>query len=270
MPSLTPSTISLSAFQKILARYPSTVPTKLQDLDTSRYTTIPDALASRRAAEDAHLEKVEVEKLVEWKLKHGTFRPKLLALVSSNPAALIQTTISDAFNTLESSSSPSTSPSTLLASLKILTQLKGIGPATASLLLSVYAPDTCPFFSDEVFRWLMWEDGGKEGGWKRGIKYSVKEYRELVERMGVVRERLGVGAVEMERVAWVLGREGVDGKKVGFSKVAEVKKGDKAGQKSKVEKKTSEVKKGVKRKKDEDVKVPVEGVRRSSRKKTAA
>lgn len=35
-----------------------------------------------------------------------------------------------------------------LAATKVLTALKGIGPATASLLLSVYAPTEVPFFSD--------------------------------------------------------------------------------------------------------------------------
>jgi hypothetical protein len=36
----------------------------------------------------------------------------------------------------------------LMAALKILTGLKGIGPATASLLLSVHRLEEVPFFSD--------------------------------------------------------------------------------------------------------------------------
>ena len=84
--------------------------------------------------------------------KHGTFRPALLALVRSNPSSQIESTTRRAFSTLD--------PISPLPALKILTELKGIGPATASLLLSVFDPEAVVFFSDEVFRWLMWEEEG--------------------------------------------------------------------------------------------------------------
>jgi hypothetical protein len=56
----------------------------------------------------------------------------------------------------------------------------------------------------------MWDESGSPAGWKRKIKYNVKEYEALVEKVDELRERLGVRAVDVERVAWVLGREGVD------------------------------------------------------------
>ncbi|KAF2467134.1 uncharacterized protein BDR25DRAFT_395579 [Lindgomyces ingoldianus] len=227
MTSLRPESITLDTFNNILSRYPASVPERLRDLDALRYDTIPVKVAKRKEDDDAFLSKDEVEKLVEWKLyaspassrnsrdlhmdmdlylKHGVFRPKLLQLVQSNPPNLIQSTIRKAFKTLLSSSLKSPSPSPL-PSLKILTEIKGIGPATASLLLSVYAPYEVPFFSDELLRWMMWDEGS---GWKRKIAYSVKEYVGLVERVRRVRERLGVGAGDVEKVAWVLGREGAD------------------------------------------------------------
>lgn len=97
-----------------------------------------------------------------------------------------------------------------LKAVKTLSQLRGIGPATASLLLSVLDPDDVPFFSDEVFRWTHWDEpaSAKGGGWDRVIRYTVKEYKEVVERVGEVRERLGVKAVDVEKVAYVLGQEG--------------------------------------------------------------
>lgn len=137
--------------------------------------------------------------------KHGTFRPKLLALVQSNDTETVLETTTKAFE-LYSSSDESPLPA-----LKVLTQLRGIGPATASLLLSVLVPKDVPFFSDELFRWSCWDEAGA-GGWKRSIKYTAKEYAMVVESVGVLRKRLGeeVHAVDVERVAWVLGKEGMD------------------------------------------------------------
>ncbi|KAF2127291.1 hypothetical protein P153DRAFT_387836 [Dothidotthia symphoricarpi CBS 119687] len=198
------TTISLKTFQSTLARYPATVPDKLQELDALRYDTIPNGLAKRKEAGDAQLEKNGVEKLVEWKLKHGTFRPKLLQLVQSNAEDYIQDTTRKAFSLLTPKSSD---PS---QALKLLTQLKGIGPATASLLLSAFAPETIPFFSDELFRWCMWDEPGSPGGWKRAIKYNAKEYVQLVTRVEQITTRLEVSAVDVERVAWVLGKESVN------------------------------------------------------------
>lgn len=68
-------------------------------------------------------------------------------------------------------------------------KLKGIGPATASLILAVYDPENIPFFSDELFRWLHYEDA-KTKGWDRVIKYTMKEYKDLIEKVAEVRERL--------------------------------------------------------------------------------
>jgi hypothetical protein len=94
-------------------------------------------------------------------------------------------------------------------SLNILTKLKGIGPATAALLLSTSNPEELPFFSDEIFRWAFWEN--KTGDrWDRKIKYSLKEYRELKGKTDELRDRIGRGAIEIEKVAYVLGKREFD------------------------------------------------------------
>ena len=102
-----------------------------------------------------------------------------------------------------------------------LTKLKGVGPATASLVLACYDPVNVPFFSDELFRWVHW-DGRGNGikntgqGFKRSIGYTAKEYKSLYSRVSTARERLNkegrgaTSALEMEKVAYVLGKEGVD------------------------------------------------------------
>lgn len=124
--------------------------------------------------------------------------------MQSNPEHVIQNTTLKAFKLV------SANPSDPSQALKVLTQLKGIGPATASLLLSAFAPESVPFFSDELFRWCMWDEPGSPAGWKRAIKYNAKEYAQLVTKVKQITERLKVIAVDVERVAWVLGKEGVD------------------------------------------------------------
>ncbi|KAJ4378413.1 hypothetical protein N0V86_006116 [Didymella sp. IMI 355093] len=192
--------ISLELFNTTLARYVTTASSTLADLDTLRYETIPAKLA--KSKKDTYLLKADVERLVEWKLKHGTFRPTLMNLVKSNSADTIKDTTQLAF-------APLNNDADVMRSLKTLTSLRGIGPATASLLLSVYQPDTVPFFSDELFRWTHYDAPGTSG-WDRKIKYNVSEYKEMLKRVEGLRKRLNVRAVDTEKVAYVLGKEMAD------------------------------------------------------------
>lgn len=79
--------------------------------------------------------------------------------------------------------------------------LRGVGPATGSLVLSVYEPRTVPFFGDEVFKWAV--------GDKDKLKYDRKEYGEFLGSMldVVLSQKLGEGveASELERVGYVIG-----------------------------------------------------------------
>ncbi|PVI07945.1 hypothetical protein DM02DRAFT_550171 [Periconia macrospinosa] len=289
MPTLRYKAITKRDFDTILSRYPSIVPDKLRQLDQLRYESIPATAAQRKAAqrddgESTFLRKEEVEKLVEWKLSHGTFRPKLLQLVLSNEASAIEKATRDAFETIsphaqqDQQQDRKKGDAPLKAATQHLTSLRGIGPATASLLLSVQYPDTIPFFSDELFRWVMWDEkdgGGKMGKWKRQIKYNGKEYDELAQRVGDLVGRLGVRAIDCERVAWVLGKEGVDldsdadvqgGEGESKDTLGEEEDGEgvKGVDEATVQK---EKKKGTKRKVVEGNGQPVEGVRRSTRRK---
>jgi hypothetical protein len=137
--------------------------------------------------------------------KHGTFRPKLLSLVSSNPEDEIKSLTQAVFADY---SSKAPDRPRLVARLA---KLKGIGPATASLILAVYDPDGAIFFGDEVFRWLNWSEPQKgASGWGRKIAYSAPEYRTLDRLASALTARLEVKAVEVERVGYVLGKEGSD------------------------------------------------------------
>ncbi|KAM0715537.1 hypothetical protein Q7P37_009035 [Cladosporium fusiforme] len=188
--------ISKDDFEKVLSRYPETVPSKLAELEEKRLSIIPARLTERKAKGNAYLTKDEVVTLVDWKLSHGTFRPSLKGLVQQNSEDFIEETTTAGF-----------SADSVNDQLNILTKLKGIGPATAALLLSTSDPEKLPFFSDELFRWAFWED--KPGSrWDRKIKYSLKEYRELVARVDELTSRISKTALEAEKVAYVLGKEG--------------------------------------------------------------
>lgn len=60
--------ISKDDFDKILSRYPETVPSKLADLEGQRLSTLPARLREREAVGKAFLTKDEVATLVDWKL----------------------------------------------------------------------------------------------------------------------------------------------------------------------------------------------------------
>ena len=137
--------------------------------------------------------------------KHGTYRPNLSKLVASNTVTEIQSVTKDAFSAWDTSSKD---PS---KSVTALTKLRGIGPATASLLLSCYDSSNIPFFSDELYRYINWERA-KNKGWDRKIGYTMKEYKQLFMKITELKERLEisskevVSALDIEKAAYVLGK----------------------------------------------------------------
>ncbi|KAK0617995.1 hypothetical protein B0T17DRAFT_591915 [Bombardia bombarda] len=196
--------ISLSEFSDLLARYPSCIEVvseskgakpgqkTLVELDEYRHVAALDAFGSEKANTPMGID--DVTTLVEWKLRHGKFRPTLMKLVASNEADTVADTVQKAVDQYRDSSDVS-------AALGVLTTLRGIGPATASLLLAVHDGQNVIFFADEAFYWLCC------GGSKAPIKYNLKEYMALNERAQALARRLGVKAVDVERVAFVLMRE---------------------------------------------------------------
>ena len=97
-------------------------------------------------------------------------------------------------------------------SITALSKLKGIGPATASLLLSCYDPVKVPFFSDELYRYLHWSNA-KIKGWDRKISYTMKEYKDLWQKVQDLRDRIEketaqtVKAIEVEKMAYVMAKQ---------------------------------------------------------------
>ena len=144
--------------------------------------------------------------------KHGTYRPNLAKLVGSNSVKEVRETTSSAFEVYEADKEAYDK------SITILSKLKGIGPATSSLLLSCYDPVKIPFFSDELYRYLHWEES-KSKGWDRKINYTMKEYKSLFAKVTELRERLEndsgkqVSTIDIEKAAYVLGKDALSSSK---------------------------------------------------------
>lgn len=132
-----------------------------------------------------------------------------MKLVSSNSEDVIRDTTTRAYAAVSSipSSKSETVAQGIMEALSILTSLRGIGPASASLLLSVRFPTSVPFFSDEAYRWLTCNTSGDP--WTSNIKYNVKEFRQMLEACLALCKRLEVDAVDVEKAGWVLGHEKV-------------------------------------------------------------
>ncbi|KAI1282935.1 hypothetical protein F5Y07DRAFT_201551 [Xylaria sp. FL0933] len=161
----------------------------LLELDEYRYKTATGAFRSKHPKRQMSHE--DVKTLVDWKLRHGKFRPTLMKLVSSNDGEVVGKTIHEAMTQYWLHNS-------IAKAMDAIVKLKGIGPATASLLLSVHDPDRIIFFSDEAYWWLCCE------GKKSPIKYNAKEYQQLNTAADKIAKRLQVGATDIEKVAYVV------------------------------------------------------------------
>lgn len=116
-----------------------------------------------------------------------------MSLVSSNTPKVASDTVREALGVYRADGN-------VAATLDVLTRLRGIGPATASLLLTVHDPTRVIFFSDEAFYWLC------RGGEKAPIKYNAKEYQALRSKAQELATKLDVSATDIEKVAYVLMR----------------------------------------------------------------
>jgi len=134
--------------------------------------------------------------------KRGKSRP-LLHLIDSNPPASVVSATTEAFSILGKGV---TVEGGLAAAVKAASKLKGVGPATATYVLAAFKPKDVPVFSDDGYRWVMWEEG-KGRGWDRVIKYTEKEYVGYFQGVDEVKERLKVNGEDVERCGFVLGKE---------------------------------------------------------------
>ncbi|KAF3180537.1 hypothetical protein TWF225_004592 [Orbilia oligospora] len=232
-----PSTISRAEFQTILSRYSSVLKAvsdnkpkaksndsqTLEEIDGWRDGLSGFASQAKTAKGDSggqNLNASQVKGIVLWKLKRGKFRPTILPLVNSNPVKELESTVNEALNmslpgkvTSDGTDDDDDDALAQVSSMmKVLIKLKGIGPATATAILSSVFPETIPMFSDEAFRWIMMDKPGISAGWNRNIAYNAKEYSEFFKRVRRLCRKFAsedevVNAGSVEKVGWVLGQE---------------------------------------------------------------
>ena len=145
---------------------------------------------------------VQLGRLMDWKLavrlyptpaqrtplirasQRGKWRPKLVQLALSNPDALV------------ASCTPPEPTAQSKTALNALCVLKGIGPATASAILSLYNPIDEPFMSDEAYEAIGL---GK-------AEYTVKGWEKFKDAMRKRGESSGWDSQEeLEKACWSWG-----------------------------------------------------------------
>ncbi|KAL2063599.1 hypothetical protein VTL71DRAFT_5404 [Oculimacula yallundae] len=197
------ATITSTEFKEALGRYPEILKTHgktpkdgsttIEDLDKFRYQIAPMNFSKNTGRV---MELSDVEKLVQWKIHHGAYRPTLPKLVASNTNDSVATATKDAFAAYADNNKD-------IAKVisKLSTPLKGIGPATASLLLAIHDPQNIVFFSDELFSYLTAD------GKKVEPKYTTKEFETIHTEAQSIMSRLSCTPIELEKVAYVLVNE---------------------------------------------------------------
>ena len=187
--------------RRLLSRYEDALTTrsqrskakdnKLLSLDSWRLNTLSSIVSERTPA---HMTLKELEQLMDCKLylsasfptifnltssSRCKFRPRLKQLISSNSPAEVEQTTKEAF------SLPLTSLEKILAAVKALSVLKGVGPATATMILQAYSDDV-PFMSDEAMLQVF-------NGDKTKLKYDLKTCGLFIEKIQELGKTLGEG-----------------------------------------------------------------------------
>ncbi|EFJ49065.1 hypothetical protein VOLCADRAFT_90312 [Volvox carteri f. nagariensis] len=140
-----------------------------------------------------HITRQQLEKLVEWKLARGQWRPRLLSYAREQPEGAVEAASAKALATMrdylpphaaaDAATSAAASATTakqhcdtaLRTAVEALTALKGVGPATASALLSAACPYV-PYMGDEALATCL--PAGRQSDYS--IKASASEARNEV------------------------------------------------------------------------------------------
>ncbi len=132
---------SNAAWQEALENYPNVIARqsseRLPDHDLWLREQLPLILAARQPSYIAHDELV---RLTEWKMARGVWRGRNLALVKGNEASVVAELSTQALQKVPHPTAP----------IVTLSQLSGVGPATASAVMAAACPAVYPFFDELV------------------------------------------------------------------------------------------------------------------------
>eukprot|EP00803_Ostreobium_quekettii_P002260 evm.model.scf_410.5 EVM.evm.TU.scf_410.5 scf_410:42674-43833(+) len=172
------SSSDVGAWKSHLALYRDRADAKpgLGALDRWFFDELPGAI---RARDEPRVTRDELVRVVEWKLKRGRFRPRLLGYARGQGEGDVRSASAEAYGMLATGAG---GEGALRRALARLCELKGVGPATASALLAAFDP-SCPFMSDEALRAAL--GGARE--------YTAGRYMELAAALRSKAEQLGGG-----------------------------------------------------------------------------
>jgi len=163
----------------------------LLELDSWRLNDLSKVVREQKSS--SFMTKEQLEKLMDCKLYHpspffhtelrsrGKFRPRLKQLISSNSTTDVKSRTEKAFSELGNK----TTISSILAAVKTLSELKGVGPATATMVLQAKSDDI-PFMSDEAMLQVF-------NGDKTKLKYDLKTCKTFIEKVYEVAKDLDKG-----------------------------------------------------------------------------
>ena len=154
---------------------------KLRQLDETR-----EALGEKlRSEKNPSISLDELFQVVEWKFAKGKPRHALWKHLKSIQQKDIDDFSKESFHKANSGD--------VKGAIEILAKLSGVGPATASAVLSIYRPDVFTFMDDEVIEALN-EDK------KRG--YTVSIYLEVNSKCQEIAGTLGWSCNRVGRALW--------------------------------------------------------------------
>ena len=126
-----------------------------------------------------HLTKEDGIKLIEWKGKRGKFRPALVKYARDQDDEALREASKDALDILSAEKSAACIDARqIMKALRKLTQLRGIGPATASAILSAMDARV-PFMSDEALIVCLGKREYTEKAYERLVQCIQAKYNEI-------------------------------------------------------------------------------------------
>jgi hypothetical protein len=135
------SSASLADWRAALKRYDAVIAEqdvqRLPELDCWYREELPKAIAARQPP---HVTLDELVRATEWKMKRGVWRARNLSLMRGNPAAQVEEISARALAAAPHPTRP----------IALLSELAGVGPATASAVAAAAAPEQYPFFDELV------------------------------------------------------------------------------------------------------------------------
>jgi hypothetical protein len=191
---------SADDFAHALAAYDGVV-ARLQKRGTARLKTLRGDDAWLRGAlpnvlrEQGKLDKAQLERLVRWKITRGKFRP-LMGMIAGNSAAAVAAATSAAVLRLQRRDVGRADEK---AALDALCALRGVGPATASVVVAALRPETCVFMADEAI---------EGAGVARA--YTARTWLETNDRIAAKGAELGIAASDVGRALWVTAKLDVE------------------------------------------------------------